>query len=193
MNMKQKDTIFYKIIRPIISILFKIVYRPTIINKEYIPKSGKIILAGNHINNFDCVFLLSCTKRQIHFLAKNSLLKGIKKIIFKNLGIIPVNRSIKDKSVIPATKKYLDNNLVVGIFPEGTTEKGCGHLLPFKIGAVKISYETNTKIVPFKIIGDYKPFKKGLKIIFDKPIKATENLDLSNKKLYDIINSIGSE
>jgi len=191
--MKYNDTFFYKIIRPIMTVLFKIIYRPIIINKDYIPTSGKVILAGNHINNFDCLLLLSCTKRQIHFLAKDSLLNGIKKVIFKNLGIIPVNRTIKDKSVIPMTKKYLNNDLVIGIFPEGTTEKGCGHLLPFKIGAVKISYETDTKIVPFKIIGEYKPFKKSLKIIFDKPYKAKKDLENSNKKLYDIINNIGSE
>ena len=193
MNMKYKDTWFYKIIRPIMTILFKIIYRPEIINKEYIPNAGKVILAGNHVNNFDCLLLLSSTKRQIHFLAKNSLMKGIKKILFKNLGIIPVNRSIKDKSVIPITKKYLDNDLVVGIFPEATTEKNERRLLPFKIGTVKISYETDTFIVPFKIMGEYRLLKKGLKLIFDKPIKAKEDLEISNKKLYDIINSIGCE
>lgn len=191
--MKCKDTIFYKIIRPIISLLFKIVYRPKIINKEIIPKSGKIILAGNHTNNLDCVLLLSSTKRQIHFLAKDELMKGIKKIIFKNLGIIPVNRKIKDKSVIPTSKKYLDNDLVIGIFPEGTTEKGCGYLLPFKPGAVKLSFETDTYIIPFKITGTYKPFSKDLKIIFTESFKANKNIDDSNNKLYNIINSIGSE
>lgn len=156
--MKYKDNLFYKIIRPILSTLFKFVYRPTIINKEIIPKTGKIILAGNHTNNLDCVLLLSSTKRQIHFLAKDELNKGFKKIIFKNLGIIPVNRNIHDASVIPNAKKYLENNKVVGIFPEGTTEKGCGYLLPFKKGAVKISYESDTYIIPFKISGEYKPF-----------------------------------
>jgi len=191
--MKYKDTKFYLIIRPIISFLFKVIYRPKIINKEFIPKSGRIILAGNHINNLDCVLLLSSTKRQIHFLAKDELMKGIKKILFKSLGIIPVNRKIKDKSVIPISKKYLDNDLVVGIFPEGTTEKGCDYILPFKIGTVKLSYETDTYIVPFKISGEYKPFSKNLKIEFTKCFKANEDLEKSNLELYNIIDSIGSE
>lgn len=191
--MRYKDTTIYIMIRPIIKILFKFIYRPTIINEQFIPKKGKIILAGNHTNNLDCVLLLSTTKRQIHFLAKDELTKGIKKIIFKNLGIIPVNRKIHDETVIPTSKKYLNNDLVIGIFPEGTTEKGCGYLLPFKKGAVKLSYETNTYIVPFKITGTYKPFSKDLKIEFVKPIKSTKDLELSNKKLYNIIDSIGSE
>lgn len=190
MDMKYKDNLFYNIIRPILTFLFKLFYRPKIINKDFIPNTGKIILAGNHTNNLDCVLLLSSTKRQIHFLAKKELLEGPKRIIFSNMGIIPVDRKIKDKSVIPTAKKCLENELVIGIFPEGTTEKGINKLLPFKLGTVKLSYETDTYIVPFKISGTYKLFSKDLKIIFDKPIKSTKDLELSNKKLYNIIDNI---
>lgn len=188
--MKYRDTLFYKIIRPIITLLFKIIYRPKIINKEYIPKNGRIILAGNHTNNFDSLLLMSTTKRQIHFLAKKELFNGIKGIIFNNLGLIPVDRKIKDETVIPTAKEYLKRGLTIGIFPEGTTEKGIKKLLPLKIGTVKLSYETDTFIIPFKINGDYKLFSKNLKIIFDKPYKAEKNLELSNKKLYNIIDNI---
>ena len=174
----------------IITIFFKLLYRPNIIGNEYIPKNQKIILAGNHTSNLDCILLLSSTKRNIHFLAKKELFQGIKKIIFNNLGLIPVDRSKKDSNVLKVAKKYLENNLVVGIFPEGTTEKGCGYLLPFKIGAVKLAYDTDTLIVPFKISGDYKIFSNNLKIIFEKPYKVKKDLENSNKELYNIINNI---
>jgi len=185
------DVILYKLVRPIISLFFKVLYRPKIIGIENIPKTGKIILAGNHTNNLDCVLLMASTKRNIHFMAKVELTRGIKKIIFNNLGIIPVDRSKKNKTeVFYKAKVYLDNGLVVGIFPEGTTEKGCGYLLPFKIGAVKLSYDSNTNIIPFKICGEYKLFSRDLRIIFDKPYKAKKDLEKSNKELYDIINNI---
>lgn len=186
-----KDVMLYKLVRPIITFFFRILYRPKIVGVENIPKSGKVILAGNHTNNFDSVLLMSSTKRNIHFLAKIELSRGIKKIIFNNLGLIFVDRKKKSNGeVIDAAKQYLESNLVVGIFPEGTTEKGCGYLLPFKIGAVKLSYETNTDIIPFKISGEYKLFSRDLKIIFDKPYKAKKDLEKSNKELYDIINCI---
>jgi len=188
--MKKKDILLYKFIRPIATVLFKIVYRPTIIGVENIPKSGKVILAGNHTNILDCVLLMSSTKRNIHYLAKKELFSGLKGIFFSNMGLIPVDRSIKDKSVLPVAKEYLDNGCVIGIFPEGTTEKGTKKLLPFKIGAVKLSYDTKTSIIPFKIIGEYKPFKKSIKLIFLKEYKASKDLDSSNKKLYDIIDNI---
>lgn len=185
-----EDVMLYKLVRPIITFLFKMLYRPKIIGSENVLKDEKIILAGNHTSNFDCLLLMSSTKRNIHFLAKKELFKGLKKIIFNNLGLIPVDRSKKDSIVLKVAEKYLSNNLVVGIFPEGTTEKGCGYLLPFKIGAVKLASDTNTKIVPFKIIGDYKLFSKNLKIVFDKPYKVKKDLEKSNKELYNIINSI---
>ena len=188
---KYNDVFLYKLVRPVISFFFKILYRPKIIGVNNIPKSGRVILAGNHTNNFDSVLLMSSTKRNIHFMAKIELTKGLKKIIFNNLGIIPVDRSKKGNSeVIDLTKKYLENDLVVGIFPEGTTEKGCGYLLPFIIGAVKLSNDTDTKIIPFKISGEYKIFSKNLKIVFDKPFKASKDLEKSNEDLYNIINNI---
>ena len=76
MDVVEKDPLFYRIVRPILTFLFKVLYRPTIIGKEHIPKSGRIVIAGNHTNNFDCVLLIASTKRCVHFLAKDELYKG---------------------------------------------------------------------------------------------------------------------
>ena len=77
-----KESLLYKIVRPIVSIWFKIFYKPKYIGLNNIPDNESIILAGNHKNNLDCIYLMSSTKRPIHFLAKQELFKGIKKIIF---------------------------------------------------------------------------------------------------------------
>ena len=183
---KYNDVLLYKILRPIITFLFKILYRPKIIGRENIPKNGRIILAGNHTHNLDCAMLISSTKRNIHFLAKSELFKGFKKILFSNMGLIPVNRKIKDHNVLINAYNYLENEKVIGIFPEGTFGKG--KILPFKIGAVKMAYETKTDIIPFSITGTYKMFSKDLKIVFGKPIKVKSNdLDKENEKLRNIV------
>ena len=180
------DVLLYKILRPIITLLFKTLYRPKIIGSGNIPKSGRIILAGNHTHNLDCAMLISSTKRNIHFLAKVELFKGFKKILFSNMGLIPVNRKIKDPNVLIHAYNYLENEKVIGIFPEGT--HGKGKILPFKIGAVKMAYETKSDIIPFSITGTYKLFSKDLKIEFGKPIKVkSNNLDKENEKLRNIV------
>ena len=188
MDVLEKDPILYKILRPVITCLFKFFYRPVIIGKEFIPKEGRVVLAGNHTNNLDCILLISSTKRCIHFLAKDELYKGFKKILFKNMGIIPVNRRVKDRNSLIKAKEFLEKDFCIGIFPEGTFNRSKDVILPFKIGAVKMSHDTNSSIIPFVIKGKYKMFRKSIKIIFLRPFKAnSDTLDDDNKKLMDII------
>lgn len=186
-----KDPFFYKIARHIIKWFVLIVYRPKIIGKENILKDKSLILAGNHTHYFDSILLISCTKRCIHFLAKDSLYKGIKKVLFKNMGIIPVNRSAKNKKAIESAEKVLNNKGLIGIFPESTINRTKDIIMPFKIGAVKMAKDTNSYIVPFSITGKYKLFKNDLKIIFGKPYKVKEeDLDNENKRLMKEVSNL---
>lgn len=184
-----KTSWLYRILRPLFTFLMKVLFRPKYIGLENIPAKGKVVLAGNHTGYLDCGYLISSTKRTVHFLAKKQLLDGWKKVFFGNMGIIPVDRSIHDKGALSAAIDALNNDEVIGIFPEGTINRTDDIIMPFKIGAVKMAYETDAQIVPFVITGKYKPFSKnGLTIEFFKPIKAThKDLAIDNQKLMDIV------
>ena len=176
----------YKILRPIVVLLLKGIYRIKVVNKNNIPKSGPIIFAGNHKHNYDFISLICGTKRVVHFLAKQELLEK-HGWLFKKLGIIPVDRSKKNKEAIDEAINLLEKNEVIGIFPEGTFNKTEYVIMPFKYGAVTIASRANVPIVPFAIVGEYKRFRKGLKIIFgdayyikDKDL-TKENVRLMNK------------
>ena len=186
------EPIFYKVVRPILK-LFISLYRPTYINKEYIPKDTNYILAGNHTSYLDPILVGSSTKKCVHFFSKDSLYKGIKKPLFKGFGIIPVNRNIKDKNALDLGIKALNNDMVIGIFPEGTINKTNDLIMPFKYGAVKMSNATNTLIVPFAIKNEYKLLKKSVKIIFDKPYYAGKNLKYENNKLMNKVKKLLKE
>jgi len=186
--MKYNDPLLYKIVRPIGKLLFKVVYRPKVIGKEFIPKKGRIILAGNHKNNLDCMMLLISTKRCVHFLAKEELFKSKMGWFYKKIGLIPVKRKTKDGKALPTAISYLENEKVIGIFPEGTHNKSQDPILPFKIGAVKMSNDADSEIVPFVIKGEYKKFRKGVRIIFFEPFKVKSNdLDKENEKFMKFI------
>ncbi len=186
-----KEPFFYRFIaRPVIRVFVKLWFHPTVIGLENIPKSGRIVLAGNHTNDMDSVMMVGVVPyRVLHFLAKDSLLKGAKKLIFKGMGIIPVNRAIHDKNALESAIKALEEDKSIAIFPEGTINRTEDIIMPFKIGAVKMASETNTPIVPFIITGDYKFGTKNLKIEFLSPIKVTKKEDLTkdNEKLMKII------
>ena len=184
-----KDEVLYKITRPVIKVLFNFFYRPTYIGRENIPSSGSFVLAGNHTSYLDPLLLMSSYKRTIHFLAKDSLIKGGKGLIFKHMGIIPVNRKIHDKDALSEAKKALSDNQVIGIFPEGTINRTKDVTLPFKIGAVKMAKDTDTLLVPFTITNKYKLFRKSVTIEFYKPYKVVDELDMENNKLRNFIGS----
>ena len=183
-----KDPKLYRFLRPFLTFLIRLIIRPKILGLQNIPKKGNMVLAGNHISILDPVLLLSTNKRTIHFLAKKELIEGPFKFIFKNMGIIPVNRQSHDKNALETAIKYLDNGQIIGIFPEGTTRKK-GKILPYKKGAVKMAYQTNSVIVPFAIIGSYNPFKKTI-LIFDKPYIPKENAEEETKILKDKVDKL---
>ena len=183
-----KEPLLYKVVRPPLVFLFRTVYRPTIEGKENIPSDGKIILAGNHTNFFDCFLVAMSTKRCVHYIAKAELMKGIGKYIFPGLGIIPVDRSTSGKAAVTMAEQYLEEGKLVAIFPEGTINRTDDVMMPFKGGAVKIASDAETDIVPFAITGKYRPFKKGIKIRFMSPMKVERgSLKAANKELQETV------
>lgn len=188
MDYINKDPLFYKIFRPLITVVFKIIYRPTYIGVENIPKKGKIIIAGNHTNNLDCLLVLSSTKRVVHGLAKKELFTSKVGYFVKHLGSIPVDRKNHTGDPLRVAEDFLKRDMLVGVFPEGTINRTEDVILPFKIGAVKMAHDTDTEIVPFVIKGEYKPFRKSIRLVYFKPIKANnDNLDKDNEKLMNIV------
>lgn len=185
--MKIKNTFFYKIVKPILFFLVHLLYRPTIIGKENLEIEGPIILAGNHTKWLDPIMLVAIVKRQIHFLAKIELFKGPISFITKGMGAIPVNRKIHDKKALETAITSLKQGLCIGIFPEGTINRTNDLIMPFKIGAVKMTKETNATLIPFVITGKYKLFRKNIKIEFLKPLKISENLEKSNQELMQLV------
>lgn len=181
------DTKFYKVVRPIAAFLVKILFHPKVKGLENIPKTGRVVLAGNHTKWKDPVMIVGVVKRQIHFLAKKELFDGPLSFLVKGMGCVPVNRKIHDKNALSSAEEYLNKDLCVGIFPEGTVNRTDKVILPFKIGAVKMSHDTDSKIVPFVITGKYKIFGRSVTIEFLKPISIGKDLDKENDKLMNII------
>ena len=183
-----KDKLFYSFVKPIVRFIIVLLFRPKVIGLDNIPKEGRVILAGNHTKWLDPVMLVAINKRQIHFLAKEELFHGITKFIVLGMGCIPVNRKIHDRDALESAYKTLEIDNVIGIFPEGTINRTDDVIMPFKMGAVKMSEKTNSPIVPFGITGKYKLFKrKSVRIEFFKPIYAKGDLEKANKKLESIV------
>jgi 1-acyl-sn-glycerol-3-phosphate acyltransferase len=181
----REKAIMYKIFKVMLTPLFKLLYKPIIVNKEYVPTSGPIIICGNHLSEFDPVLVALSTKRVVHFLAKKELHTGIKRKFFESVGTIKVDRNIKDDNAVNEALTYLKNGYVIGLFPEGTRNNTKELLLPFKFGAVSMAKKTGAKIVPFSIANKNKTGRRNLRIIFGKPFEIGDmDLEKANELLY---------
>lgn len=185
-----KEPLLYKVVRPLLTLFIKL-YRPTIVGKDNVPAKDNFILAGNHTSYLDPLLVALSVKKCVHYFAKDSLYKGLKKPLFKSFGIIPVDRTKKDKNSLNMGTSALNNGLVIGIFPEGTINRTNDIIMPFKYGAVKMAYETKKMIVPFAIVNKYEFLKRSVVIIYDKPYKVKSNdLEKENNILMNKVKNL---
>lgn len=192
--MKNKDKFvsptIYTVARPFLKALFYILFQPRIKGKENIPKEGGAVIAGNHVFVFDPALIGSCTRRCVHFLAKYEIYntKFISYLMTK-AGMIPVHRQRKDHAALESAEEYLKAGALIALFPETTIIKPEGvRILPFKMGAIKMAYDTNCPIVPVTINGKYIPIFGKLQIVVHKPYYIeSDDLEAEREKLVQII------
>lgn len=184
--MKEKN-ILYTTLRTIGYPFFMLLFHPRILGKENLKGNEGLVICGNHKSPLDIFLIFASTRRKLHFFSKIELFNTkFKNSFFRSMGCIPVNRKEKNKNALEEGYKCLNENKLIVIFPEGTTNKTQDIIMPFKFGAVKMASETSKKILPFAIVGKYNVFGKSIKIIFDKPYNlSSDDLEKENQILMD--------
>lgn len=176
---------FYKILKIIAFIIYKIVFNIEIVGSEKIPSDGPVIIIGNHKSAQDPLLISSLVKRQIHWMAKIELFKNkfLEKVL-TSLGAFPVDRDIADIAAVKKSMIILRNNSVLGIFPEGT-RVGKFDKSKVKPGIAMIAQRTKSKVVPIYIEGEYKIFRK-MRLLVRDSIDFAEVPKLSNDDYLDL-------
>lgn len=182
--------------RIVTTIVFKLIFRVEIINREKIPQKGPALLCANH-NTFLDMFLLGYKlDRWICWMAKEELFKNpIAAFVLKRLGAFSVKRGTADVGSVKNAYRLLEEGKIVGIFPQGTRRHagGAGRV---KSGAAMIAAKVGVPIIPATVKGNYKLFSK-LTVSFGDPFMISKHEDkLTKEELAeistDIINRIYS-
>ncbi len=158
-------TLFYKVMRAIVSFFTHIFFRIKKYGVHNIPKEGAVILCCNHTSISDILFMGILCPRQIYFMGKDELFKNkILAFILKKLGAFSVNRRTGDKGAINKAEELLLSGKILGIFPEGTRYTDGGAPRKAKAGTAMLALATKAPILPcavYRDTGKVKPFQKA--------------------------------
>ncbi len=166
---------FYGFAHVVVTAIVRATFRFRIVGAEKVPASGGMVLAANHISNFDPPFLGIAMPRPVWFMAKVELfaMPGLGTLI-RWLNAFPVDRKAGGTAAVRASLRMLKEGRAVVIFPEGgrnvtgTNEE--------KAGAAFLAAASGAPVVPAAIVGTRKlrPFAK-VTVIFGDPVHVTRN------------------
>lgn len=174
---------------------YRFIYRLEVYGQENIPKTNDYIVVGNHMSTLDPPLVCHVLPNPVAFMAKKELFyHPLLKIMLDWLGTFAVDRenvglsTIKTAKSVKNTKKW-----VLGIFPQGTREKGT-KITHVTKGFVGLAKATKCNILPIGIIGTDKPTKipfTGKIVVRIGPIiELSDNSDEMFNKWVDAIQNL---
>ena len=191
---------FYRFMQFVFCSYFSALFGAEIVGKENIPQEGGVILAANHMSNWDPPLLASYLPRPVAYMAKVELFAvPIFGGAIRRLHAFPVKRGEGDMGAMKAAVDCVKGGNVLGIFPEGTRSKD-GNLGKAEPGLALIAALTKAPVVPAAIIGTNKIFSSEekfpkLRVVYGEPLLFTGNRknreDLSSFS-EEVMNHIGA-
>ncbi len=120
---------------------------------DKVPLTGPVIIAANHVSNWDPIVVALVLKRPIHFMGKEQLFKyKISDTLISSLNAFPVKKGTPDRKAIRHALKVLEEDKVLGIFPEGMRNK-TGEELKAQSGVAMIALKSGAPVIPVACIG----------------------------------------
>ncbi|MHA3021071.1 lysophospholipid acyltransferase family protein [Mycobacterium sp. BMJ-28] len=149
---------FYKHI--LMGPLLRLLGRPKVQGLEYVPDSGAVILASNHLAVADSFYLPLALRRRITFLAKAEYFTGtgfkgkLTKFFYSSTGQVPIDRTDADsaQAALTTAQRILADGKLLGMYPEGTRSPD-GRLYKGKTGLARVALESGVPVIPVAMIG----------------------------------------
>ncbi len=201
---KERSTMFAKTVNFLAVGIFPILQiKLEIEGEENLTSSQPCIFVGNHQSALDlAIYGAICPPNTVAIGKKEIGLIPLFGWLFKYSGGILIDRKNKRKAISQideAVEAVKNQNLSVGILPEGTRNRTGKGLLPFKKGAFHLAIATQVPLVPI-IIAEFgelvnfnkKILKKGTIKVRVLPPIPTVGMDKSQveeitHKIYDLM------
>lgn len=125
-----------------------------VIGRQHVPRSGPLIVVGNHLSFLEPPLVTGIVPRRVTFLALYDLfdIRGLA-IVLRLMGALPVKRGgARDLDAVRVALDLLRRNEAVGIYPEGTRSLTPG-LLRANPGVSLLALKSGATILPIAVTG----------------------------------------
>jgi len=138
--------VLYRALELTVSPTLRVLYQPDVVGLEHVPRTGPVIIAGNHVSFADEIFTPVAARRQVFYFAKAEYFNtpGIKgrsmAALFRAMRQLPVERA-DTRSAAASLDVGLDvlaDGQALGIYPEGTRSPD-GRLYKFRTGVARLA------------------------------------------------------
>ena len=145
----------YRIATRIVNYTWGLLFGFKVSGRENIPKTGGVIIASNHLSNYDPPLVGTAVySRECFFFAKRELFLFSRWFtwLIRALNAYPVDTEKLDRKALMKTFDVLGKGRVLLFFPEGTRSKKGTFLSP-NVGVGYIALKTHVSIVPTFVSG----------------------------------------
>ena len=165
---------------------------------ENIPAGGAAILACNHQSLADPPFVaVAVSGRQVQFMAKKELKKlPVLGWIISGTRCVWVDRKAHNGKALQGAFDVLEQNGLLGIFPEGTRSK-TGKLLPAHSGVASLALHTGVPVIPAAVFNTLDVLQtkwiwghEPLGVRIGKPICFDKDENASRERIREVKNEI---
>lgn len=129
----------------------KALYKMSITGTDNVPRSGRVILAANHIGFLDGPVLFAASPRPVHLVAKSEVFVPPLDKVLRTAGQISLDYDSADRDGIAVALEVLEDGRALGIFPEA--HRSLGNFASIRHGIAYLHSRTNAPIVPVAILG----------------------------------------
>ena len=184
-NYNKRSEKDYGILRSIFYVLFvifvvapvsKLMYNIKIEGRENVPKTSRVIFAGNHVSYLDPPMLTYAVRKRVAYMAKKELFEDknpLLRFLVHILGAFAVNREKPELATFKTVKAVFNTPWSLGIFPQGRIVKE-PVIKNITKGFILFAKKFEADIVPVGICGfdgyAKKLFEKNMTLKIGTPI-----------------------
>ncbi len=155
--------------------VLKLLWGFRVTGREHIPENGPVVIASNHISNWDPLLVGLGCPREMFFMAKRELFENKAFAwLIRAYNAIPLDRGGGDRKALRTARRVLGNGGALLMFPEGTRSR-TGELGKGRPGVAFIAASAKSAVVPAHIAGSNDPrgafrSRGSIRVSFAEPI-----------------------